>query len=266
MYLFSPFESSFLCFATKSSSHNLFLVSIPFINDITMSIVSMSFNTIFLLSCNILIVIPIFCTFFYTDSTESTLLYRLLISPIYNFSLELFNEYVSESRRYLFPYIFFLFFILVISNIIGVLPLNFAMSSHLSMTFYLAFITWFTSATLSLVYCRNHFFSHFLVSGIPNALVPFLFIIEVISFVIKVVSLSLRLFANIFAGHILLHVISSGLSMNGLFIGYACMFTSIISISILATTFAVLLFFEILVGILQAYIFVLLSLIYLSDV
>jgi F-type H+-transporting ATPase subunit a len=146
------------------------------------------------------------------------------------------------------------------------IPFNYAVTSHLSMTFFAAFTVWFTTVSLCFSYHGFAFLNHFIIRGIPRPLVSALIMIELLSYIIRAASLSLRLFANIFSGHILLHVISSGLYE----LLYSCVagfqFSNFFAHIGGLICFSILVIFEMLVGLLQAYIFTLLSLIYLSDI
>jgi ATP synthase subunit 6 len=109
-----------------------------------------------------------------------------------------------------------------------------------------------------------HFFEMFFASGVPFRLVPFLTFIELISFVFRSVSLALRLFANLVAGHILLDTVS--LFIYDLINPLMVQFNSLILIILPLILCIVLICFEFVVAILQAYIFVILSVIYLKDI
>lgn len=253
----SPFESSLFVPIYSESIENYEYQNSMFLLLFNNNTIIVFFISLFL---------SLFLFYMYSDKIVDTFLFSYILVPIYKFCHGLSKTYVFRRMAIFFPFILFLFFFLINANLIGMIPFNFAITSHLSLTFLLAFSIWCTVITLSFFYSGLSFLSHFLIKGIPNTLVPMLLVIELISFFIRVISLSLRLFANIFSGHILLHVISSalyeflfsissGFDMNNALLSVLCF-----------VFYSILVIFEIMVGILQAYIFVLLSLIYLSEV
>lgn len=257
---YSPFESSLFIAAFDYSLETVDLVHDEYyyyffiINNNSLNV----FTIVFL--------VPLYVIYVYSRSFSDTPFFKTFVKPCYKITYEWTTSYVPYCKFFVYPFVIYLFFFLMLSNLVGMVPFNFAITSHLSLTFLLSFTVWYTTVSLCFYYQGLHFLDHFLIRGIPNMLVPALVVIELLSYCIRAVSLSLRLFANIFSGHILLHVISSGLyelafSYNTGFL-ISGFITSFIGISL----FSVLVIFEILVGLLQAYIFTLLSLIYLSDV
>jgi ATP synthase subunit 6 len=186
---------------------------------------------------------------------------------IYKFTYELIHSYLVKKTltKQVFPFLFFLFVFVLLNNLIGLLPFQFAITSHLSSTFSLAFFSCYLVITLGFFYNGVKFFKIILPKGIPSFLVPFLICIELISYIFRVVSLSVRLFANIFAGHVLLHVVTS--SIAHLLLTSVTGFNVHLFIFGIIYTFAllVLLCFESIVACLQAYIILVLSCIYLRD-
>jgi ATP synthase subunit 6 len=186
-----------------------------------------------------------------------------MFKQLYSFIYNLVYQYLQKQGKVYFPFFFYLFLFICISNLIGILPYSFTTTSHLSITFTLSFIIWFGCSIIGFQINGLRFFSIFFPRGIPFILVPFLVIIELISYIFRSVSLALRLFANIVAGHILLDTLA-------LFIHkmlYPSMITlSSIVISILPFIMCiVLILFETVVALLQGYIFIVLSCIYLKD-
>lgn len=250
----SPFESSL--FVSQFNTEALDYLTFSYVSIV---------NNNNLIIVYILFTLTTFISFFYSSNIQNSFFFNQVLVPIYAFCYGLALTYVPKHISYIFPYILYIFNLLLFANLIGMIPFNFAITSHLSFTFLLAFTVWFSSITLSFYYSGLAFLTHFLIKGIPNPLVPMLLVIELLSFFIRVISLSLRLFANIFSGHMLLHVISSALYelLFSFSIGFM-LFDTIIGI-IGTAFFSILVLFEVLVGLLQAYIFALLSLIYLSD-
>jgi F-type H+-transporting ATPase subunit a len=163
------------------------------------------------------------------------------------------NEYISLW--------YFLFVFIYLSNIIGLIPYTFTLTSSFLITFYIA-ATYFIGINLIGVYRQKWYFvTIFLPNGALWHLAPFLVLIEVISHCAKVFSLSIRLFANMLAGHALLKILIgfawSMCIVNPLFISI-----SIIPWGIVTTVLCL----ETLIAFLQAYVFILLISIYLNDV
>ena len=158
-----------------------------------------------------------------------------------------------------FPFVFSLFIFVLFSNLIGLIPYTFSVASQIVVTFALAA----TVITIVIVYgfIKNgtHFLGLFAPSGVPKPLLILLIPIEVISFLSRPISLSVRLFANILAGHITLQVFGGFVVMllgGGVF--------ALLSIVPLAAT--VLMYcLELLVACLQAYVFAILTCVYLND-
>src|SRR6202521_1606313 len=107
------------------------------------------------------------------------------------------------------PFIYSLFFFILISNLIGNIPYSYAITTSVIVTIGLSF-TILTGVTIIGLYLHKlHFFSYFVPSGTPLALVPLLVLIELISYIARAGSLGIRLFANIVAGHTLLKILST---------------------------------------------------------
>lgn len=159
----------------------------------------------------------------------------------------------SEGRKY-FPFIFTLFMFLLFGNVLGMIPGSFTFTSHIAVTFALAATIFVAITIIGLVRHGGKFFSLFFPHGAPIATAPILIPIEVISYLSRPVSLSVRLFANMMVGHTLLKVIASFAIMLGVVGGVAPL---ILLVGITALEF--------LVAALQAYVFTILTCIYLHD-
>ena len=171
-----------------------------------------------------------------------------------------------EGKRYV-PYIFSLFSFILVANLLGLLPLavipglhSFTTTSHFSITGILAILSF--SIVLIVGFWRHglHFFSLFVPHGTPMIMVPLIFAIEFISFMVRPFSLGLRLFVAMIAGHILMEVfgsfIVSGLNGGPVGIGVGVLsFLFIVGVAAL----------ELLVCAIQAYVFALLTTLYLND-
>ena len=120
----------------------------------------------------------------------------------------------SEGMKF-FPLIFSLFMFIMISNFIGIIPYTFTVSSHLIVTVALALVVFFTVLFYGLYKNGLKFFKIFVPSGVPIAILPLVMFIEILSFFLRPVSHSVRLFANMLAGHIALKVFASFIGMLG---------------------------------------------------
>src|SRR5258707_11341506 len=159
-----------------------------------------------------------------------------------------------------FPLVFSLFMFNAVSNLIGIIPYTFTVSSHLIVTVTLALLVFFIVLFYGLYKNGLKFFKLFVPSGVPVYILPLVVFIEVISFFLKPVSHSVRLFANMLAGHIALKVFASFVAMLGALgiVGWAG------AVLPLGLTIA-LTSLELLVAFLQAYAFSILSWLYLND-
>jgi F-type H+-transporting ATPase subunit a len=164
-----------------------------------------------------------------------------------------------EGRRY-FPLVFTLFFFILFGNLLGVFPYFFTFTSHIMVTLALTLLVFILVTVVAFMRHGLHFFSYFLPQGIPVALAPLLVVIEVISYLSRIISLSVRLFANMMAGHVMLEVFGAFIVMLGGFglLGY---FPAALALGLNT----ILIGFELLVATLQAYVFAVLTCIYLHD-
>ncbi|NOX95228.1 MAG: F0F1 ATP synthase subunit A [Alphaproteobacteria bacterium] len=188
---------------------------------------------------------------------------------LYEFVSDLVRDTIGAEGRKFFPYVFTLFTFILVMNLFGLLPSlpgiahefhTFTPTSHLIVTLALGM----TTITIVIVYglWKNgwRFIKLFLPSGIPLWLMPLLFLIEIISFLSRPISLAVRLFANMFAGHIILKLFA-GFVVSLIGTGSAVMLFGIAPfLGAIAVTML-----EVLVSALQAYVFAVLTCIYLSD-
>ena len=164
-----------------------------------------------------------------------------------------------EGMRF-FPFVFSLFMFVLIANMFGMIPFFFTVTSHIIVTFALALLVIGTVTVYGFMKHGTHFLKLFVPSGVPAAVIPLVSAIEVISFLSRPVSLSVRLFANMLAGHITLKVFAgfvatlSGLGALG--IGGAIL-PLVMTVALTGLEF--------LVAFLQAYVFTILTCMYLSD-
>jgi F-type H+-transporting ATPase subunit a len=130
------------------------------------------------------------------------------LEEIFLFSKTLVEKNIGQKGLQFFPFIFFLFSFLMISNLIGMIPYSFTITSHIFVTFSLALTLFIGINIIALKLHRLHFFGFFLPSGIHFALAPLLVPIELVSYIARVFSLAIRLFANMMSGHTLLKIIA----------------------------------------------------------
>ncbi len=164
-----------------------------------------------------------------------------------------------EGRRF-FPFIFTLFFFVLMGNMLGLLPYSFTYTSHIAVTGGLAVMVIIIVTVVALRIHGMHFFSYFFPEGAPKLLAPLIVPIEVISYLSRPVSLSIRLFANMVAGHVMFEVFAAFIVL----LGGAGVLGASIGVLPLALN-VILVGFELLVAALQAYVFAILTCIYLHD-
>lgn len=171
-----------------------------------------------------------------------------------NLITDMLSQTIGPKGRKFMPLIFSLFLFILICNLLGMLPYSFTVTSHISVTFALAMMVFLTVTLVGFLNHGLHFLSLFLPQGTPLWLAPLMIVIELFTYLARPVSLSLRLAANMVAGHVLLKV------MAGFVISLALLL-KFLPIPLMV----VLIGFEIFVAILQAYIFTILTCVYLND-
>ena len=176
----------------------------------------------------------------------------------YEFIAGLLSDTVgAEGKRY-FPFVFTLFMFILIGNLLGLLPYSFTFTSHIIVTFAMAITVFIGVTILGLVKHKMHFFSFFVPPGVPLAMWPLLIPIEIISYLSRPISLSVRLFANMLAGHTLLKVI------GGFVFGLGAITFGVGGLLPLALI-SVLTGLEVVIAFLQAYVFAILTCLYIND-
>jgi F-type H+-transporting ATPase subunit a len=172
----------------------------------------------------------------------------------YEFIANMLSENVGSAGRKYFPFVFSLFMFILAGNLLGLVPYSFTFTSHIIVTFALALTVFLGVTAIGFIRHGVHFFSFFVPKGVPWVLMPLMVPIEVLSYLTRPVSLSIRLFANMMAGHTMLKVFAAFVVSLGLIGGWAPLAVNV-----------VLTGFEILVCFLQAYVFTVLTCIYLND-
>ena len=185
--------------------------------------------------------------------------WQMLAETLYNAIADTVTSAAGEKAKPFFPFIFTLFIFIMCCNLLGMIPHSLTVTSHIIVNLSLALFIFVVITITGIVKHGLHFFSLFVPHGVPWALLPFLMIIEVLSFLIRPFSLSVRLFANMMAGHILLKVfagMTAGLITTG---GLAAIGILPLALNVAITAF------EFFVAALQAYIFAILTAVYLRD-
>ena len=169
------------------------------------------------------------------------------------------NLYIAKQQY--FSVIFYLFFTLLLANLVGMVPYSFTITSSFIVTFFIAMMHFIAINHLASVKHKWHVADLFLPAGAPLAIAPFLIFIEAVSYIARVFSLSIRLFANMLSGHALLKILigfSWALLNSGTIMVVLAVFPWVIVTAIM--------FLELLIAFLQAYVFTILITLYINDV
>jgi F-type H+-transporting ATPase subunit a len=178
----------------------------------------------------------------------------------YRFIANMVRDNTGLGGMQYFPFVFTIFMVVFLGNALGLIPHSFTYTSHIVVTAALAMMIFIMVTVIGLVKHGSHFFQLFLPPGVPLWLAPIIIPIELISFLVRPVTLSVRLFANMMAGHIMLKVFA-GLSVAAMGMG-----TAGVVVGLMPALFnTVLIGFELLIAFLQAYVFTILTCIYLKD-
>lgn len=176
----------------------------------------------------------------------------------YEFVAKLIVENAGQEGMKYFPFIFSLFMFILVGNFIGLVPHSFTFTSHIVVTFALAAVVFIGVTVIGIARHGFHFLSLFVPHGVPKPLLLLLVPIEVISYFIRPFTLSIRLFANMMAGHMILFIFASFVLPLGIAgFGIAGLIPLMVDVG--------LFLLEILVAALQAYVFAILTCLYLRD-
>ena len=179
--------------------------------------------------------------------------FQAIAEILYEFVANLIRDTVgNEGRRY-FPFVFTLFMFILVGNMLGMIPYSFTFTSHIAVTFAMAMVV-FTGVTI-LGFSKHgiRFFTFFVPPGVPFWMWPLMIPIEVISYLSRPVSLAMRLFANMLAGHTLLKVFAGFVPALGA--------AGIIPLAFVGALTGL----ELLIAFLQAYVFAILTCLYIND-
>lgn len=172
----------------------------------------------------------------------------------YEFVANMVRENTGTEGMKYFPFIFTLFIFILSLNMLGMIPYSFTVTSHIVVTFALALLVFLFVLIIGFVKNGPGFLKLFVPSGVPVAMLPLITVLEVFSFLIRPISLSVRLFANMMAGHMMLKVFAAFVVGLGLLGGWAPLLFMVAFTGL-----------EILVAFLQAFVFTVLTCIYLND-
>lgn len=151
--------------------------------------------------------IVFFFTFFHINSTFIPSFTQLCVEQAVLFVFGVVDKQIGKKGYIYFPFVFTLFFFILFSNLYGIAPFSFAPTSHIVVTFFFSIMVWFMAIFIGILENGVSFYKLF-VPNVPLYMLPFLVVIEVISYIIRVFSLAIRLAANITSGHVLLFTIA----------------------------------------------------------
>jgi F-type H+-transporting ATPase subunit a len=194
---------------------------------------------------------------------------RSLVPSRLQSTAELTYEFVATTIRgtagtegmKFFPFVFTIFMFVLTLNMLGLIPYSFTVTSHIIVTAALAFTVFLTVLVYGLWRHGLHFFNLFVPKGVPIYILPLIVFIEILSFISRPISHSVRLFANMLAGHITLQVFAGFIILMGTGLGALGWAGGILPFAMIVILMAL----ETLVAFLQAYVFAILTCIYLND-
>ena len=215
------------------------------------SITSMSLYLIF-----VVITLFFFLMYFNFNSTFIPSFTQICVEAVVIFVFGVLDKQIGKKGYIYFPFILTLFFFILLSNLYGITPFSFAPTSHVIVTFFFSITVWLMAIFIGILENGFGFYKLF-VPNVPIYMLPFLVVIEIISYIIRVFSLAIRLAANITSGHVLLFTIA----------GFAVKLFKLNWFAALFAGFLLLFVFALELGVafLQAYVFITLVCIYFND-
>ena len=216
--------------------------------------IDLSFTNSSLFMVLSLIIISIFLYFGTKEKKIVPNKVQLIAEMFYNFIAKMISDTAGSKARPYFPFIFSLFMFVLVCNMIGMLPYSFTVTSHIIITLIMAMFIFIAVTVIGFIKHGFKYLSLFVPKGVPIVLLPLITVIEIISYLSRPVSLSVRLFANMMAGHTMMKVFGGFVISLGIIGGWLPL-----SFSVALTGL------EILVAFLQAYVFAILTCIYLND-
>ncbi|MGJ3258324.1 MAG: F0F1 ATP synthase subunit A [Rhodospirillales bacterium] len=172
----------------------------------------------------------------------------------YVFIANMLKDTVGNEGRPYFPFIFTIFMFVLVGNMWGMMPYSFTFTSHIAVTFAMAFFIFVGVTLIAIAKHKLHFLTFFMPPGVPMYMAPLLIPIEIISYLSRPISLSVRLFANMLAGHTLLKVFAGFIISLGIAAGWLP-FLFVVALTGL----------EFVIAFLQAFVFAILTCLYLND-
>ena len=172
----------------------------------------------------------------------------------YEFIADLVRDILGDEGRPFFPFVFALFMFILTANMLGMVPYSFTVTSHIIVTFALALFVFVLATVVGFVKHGVRYLRLFVPSGVPPLMLVLLVPIEIISYFTRPISLSVRLFANMMAGHAMLKVFGGFVVALGILGGW-------LPLAVMVGVTAL----EVLVAFLQAFVFVMLTVIYFND-
>ncbi len=172
----------------------------------------------------------------------------------YVFIANMLKDTVGSEGRPYFPFIFTIFMFVLVGNMWGMMPYSFTFTSHIAVTFAMAFFIFVGVTLIAIAKHKLHFLAFFMPPGVPIVMAPLLVPIEIISYLSRPISLSVRLFANMLAGHTLLKVFAGFIISLGIAAGWLP-FVFVVALTGL----------EFVIAFLQAFVFTILTCLYLND-
>ncbi len=177
-----------------------------------------------------------------------------VLEVVLSFLRGMTTDMIGEKGDKFFPYIATLFLFLLTCNLLGLVPTSYTVTSQLVVTGAFAIAVFIISLIVGFVTHKAHFFSILVPSGVPAFLIPVMILLEILSMMVRPITLSLRLFANMTAGHVLLGIFFGLTLMAPAYIGWIPFGATVVFNA-----------FEIFVALIQAYIFTLLTCVYLGE-
>lgn len=172
---------------------------------------------------------------------------------LYEFVADMVDTNIGQGGRQFFPFIFTLFAFILFANLLGMIPFSYTTTSQIIVTFALAAVVFILVTTIGIIRHGFHFLSLFAPHGVPKVLLLLLVPIELLSYLIRPFTLSIRLFANMLAGHTMLAIFGGFAASIGIF----ALFPTAINVLLVGLEF--------LVAVLQAYVFAILTCLYLGE-
>jgi F-type H+-transporting ATPase subunit a len=176
---------------------------------------------------------------------------------LYEFVAKMIDDNVGREGMRYFPFIFTLFMFILFGNLLGMVPYSFTFTSHIIVTFAMALVVFIGVTIIGIARHGFRFVTLFVPHGVPKVLLLLLVPIEVLSYFIRPLTLSIRLFANMMAGHTMLAIFAGFVAPLGAFYLVPGLLPIAIDIA--------LILLELLVAVLQAYVFAILTCLYLND-